>query len=431
MFTPRLYKFMSSGRILARSFSATAAPRHAMTPQQIQTIKLTIPALQQHGMAITTLFYKNMLNANPQLRNMFNITHQLTGEQPAALAHAVLAYASNIENPSVLLPVVSRIAHKHVSLGVTPEQYDVVGESLLGAIQQTLGEAATPAILDAWKAAYGQLAKIFIDFESGLYKDAQSAPGGWKGWRKFVLAETKQESEDITSFHLSPVDGQALPAFKPGQFVSVQCYVPELKAYQPRQYSLSDIPNQTHFQISVKREAGSPVQPAGRVSNILHRGLAVGSEIEVSMPFGDFVLDTTAMTPVVLVSGGVGQTPMMTMLKTALAQPAERKIVYVHAARSSGAHAMKETLGEVMAGRSNVERVVFYNQVTDADVCGKDYDFVGRVDMGKIKGTVLLPEADYYICGPPLFIKAQCQALRDLGVADAKIHSELFGSPTE
>lgn len=429
MFTPRINRCPSARRMLQRGFSATTAKR--MTPQQMETVKLTIPALQQHGVAITTLFYKNMLRENPQLRNMFNITHQLTGEQPAALAHAVLAYATNIENPAVLLPVVSRIAHKHVSLGVTPEQYAVVGENLLGAIQQTLGTAATPAILDAWKAAYGQLAKIFIDFEGGLYEDAQKTPGGWKGWRKFVLAATKQESDDIVSFHLSPVDGQALPTFKPGQFVSVRCYVPELKAYQPRQYSLSDIPNQTHFQISVKREPGSHVRPAGRVSNVLHRGLAVGSEVEVSMPFGDFVLDTTATTPVVLVSGGVGQTPMMTMLKTAIAQPTERKVVYVHAARSGRAHAMKDELGAVMATRSDIDRVVFYEEITDADTQGEDYDHVGRVDMLKIKDKVLLPEADYYICGPAPFIKAQCKALKEMGVVDGKVHSELFGSPTE
>lgn len=425
---------MTLSRSLHRTLAASARPSTAasrrylsaaMTPSQIETIKATIPALQQHGTDITTTFYRNMLSANPELRNIFNITHQITGEQPKALASAVLAYASHIDNPAVLGSVVTRIAHKHVSLGVTPEQYAIVGENLLKAIKQTLGDAATEPIMDAWAAAYGQLADIFIDVEGKLYDSAASRAGSWKGWRKFKLAEKVRESDEITSFRLAPADGGStpLPAYEPGQFVSVRCYVPALNAYQPRQYSLSGVPQGSQFQISVKREQGSPVQPAGRVSMILHEGMEVGSEVEVSMPFGDFVLDASQNTPVVLVSGGVGLTPLMAMLRDAA--KAKRQAVFVHGARSAGVHAMKAEVDEIAAAsEGNVSKVVFYEN--GAEGC----DFKGRVDLTKIQDKVVLPDADYFVCGPLQFMEAQKSTLMGMGVDEGKIHMEQFGSPS-
>lgn len=413
-----------------RSFSSSAMKR--MTQGQMQTIKSTIPALEEHGVAITTLLYRKLLNAHPELRNIFNVTHQLTGEQPAALAHAIWAYATNIENPSALQSAISRIGHKHASLGVTAEQYDVVGEKLLAAMRETLGdEVATEPVLEAWKAAYRQLAKYFIDFEQGLYQRAQETPGGWRGWRKFFVAAKVPESEEIMSFHLAPVDRQALPEYQPGQFVSVRCFVPQLKAYQPRQYSLSDIPNKDHLQISVKMEGGSHVRPAGRVSSVLHHGLPVGSELDVSMPFGDFVLDLHADSPVVLMSGGVGLTPMMAMLRILTDRAKSRQVVFVHAARNGRVHAMKSALTELMAANDQVKRAVFYEQVAADDVQGKDYDFHGQVDLHSIQDLILLPHAHYYICGPAPFMKLQSRHLQDLGVPLSRIHMEVFGSPGE
>lgn len=402
-----------------------------MTLQQIQTVKSTVPALAEHGVAITPLFYKNLLSAYPEHRNLFNVTHQLTGEQPAALAHAVWAYASNIEDPSALKATISRIGHKHASLGVTPEQYDIVGETLLQAIKKILGPAATEPMLDAWKAAYSQLARYFIDFEDGLYKHAQTIRGGWRGWRKFFVSSKVQEGEEIVSFHLAPVDGLAPPAYQPGQFVSVRCYVPQLKAYQPRQHSLSDVPKRDYFQISVKREPGTHILPAGRVSNVLHEALPIGSELDVSMPFGNFVLDLDASTPVVLLSGGVGLTPMMAMLRTVTDGARARTVVFAHATRNGRVHAMKPALEDLVAKNKRVSRAVFYEEVAASDKRGVDYDFVGRVDLRKIKDMILLPEADYYICGPQPFMKEQSASLQNMGIPLGRIHMEVFGAPSE
>lgn len=429
MFAQRFFRPATVLRTLpSRTFSASAA-RAKLTPSQIETVKATIPALETHGVAITTLFYERLLKKHPELKNIFNSSHQATGAQPAALAHAVWAYASNIENPAALSSAISRIGHKHASLGVTKDQYPIVGENLLAAIKEVLGDAASPTIMEAWAAAYNELAKFFIDFEANLYKTGEAAPGGWHGWRKFFISKKVSESDEIISFHLTPVDKRAVPAFQPGQFVSVRCYVPELGVYQPRQYSLSDVPNEKSFRISVKKEFARGEAPRGRISNVLHESLPEGAEVDISMPFGDFVLDTNADTPVVLMSGGVGLTPMMSMLKTITERSKSRRVVFVHAVRNSRVHAMKDSLNQIMSENPQVSRAIFYEETGESDKQGVDYDYTGRVELEKIKDETVLPDADYYICGPTPFMKAQSEALEAKGVDKERIHMEVFGAP--
>lgn len=407
------------------------ATKTKLTPQQIEIVKATIPALEQHGVAITTLFYKHLLANHPELKNIFSLSHQATGMQPAALAHAVWAYASNIENPAALSAAISRIGHKHVSLGVTEDQYPIVGQGLLGAIKEVLGDAANEQVIDAWGAAYGQLAEYFIAFENGLYKEAQEKAGGWKGWRKFFISKKVQESDEIISFHLTPVDKSALPTYKPGQFVSVKCFVPELGVYQPRQYTLSDAPRENSFRISVKREFATKDKPAGHISNVLHESLPEGAEVDISMPFGDFVLDLNATTPVVLISGGVGLTPMMSMLTSITENAQSRRVVFVHAVRNGRVHAMKDTLSQIISANPQVSKAVFYEEVAEGDKEGEDYDFQGRIELDQIKDKAVLEDADYYICGPLPFMKVQSKSLEDMGVKPERIHMELFGAPSE
>ncbi|EXU96155.1 bifunctional nitric oxide dioxygenase/dihydropteridine reductase 2 domain protein [Metarhizium robertsii] len=407
-------------------------PRRTLTSEQMKIVQSTIPALEQHGMAITSLLHKRLLDSHPELKNVFNTTHQVTGEQPAALAHAVWAYASNIDNPAALQTTLSRIGHKHASLGITPEQYPILGEGLLAAIKTVLGAAADDQVLDAWGAAYEKLAEYCIRFEGELYLQAAATPGGWKGWRKFFVSDRAQDSDAaITSFHLTPVDGGGLPAHKPGQFVTVRRFVPELASYQPRQYGVSGAPDGKSLRISVTRAAASDARPAGRVAGVLHEDLPAGAELDVSMPLGGLVLDVNAATPVVLVSRGVGLTPAMAMLKTLVDQASWRRVVFVHAARGGRGHAMKAALSEIVANNPQVRRAVFYQEVTDRDQQGFDYDFAGGLELSKIKDVVLLPGADFYICGPLPFIKAQSKALMLMGVDEGHVHMELFGSPSE
>lgn len=187
----------------------------SLTPEQIATVKATVPALEVHGVAITTIFYENLLKANPELNNIFNHANQVHLEQPKALAAAVYAYAKNIENLEALLPTVRLIAGKHASLHVQPEHYPIVGKHLLEAIQEVLGEAATPEIISAWAAAYGVLANVFIETEKALY----ATNGNWTDFEEFTIAKIVKESDEISSFYLQPVQSQLLPLpkFLPGQ----------------------------------------------------------------------------------------------------------------------------------------------------------------------------------------------------------------------
>lgn len=408
----------------------SSAPKKGLTLEQEAIVKSTAPVLAQHGTAITTHFYKRMLNNHPELRNIFNAAHQNTGTQPAALAHAVWAYAENIDNLGALTTAVSRIGHKHASLGITPDQYPIVGENLLASLKEVLGDAITDPIVDAWGAAYQQLADIFINFERDLYQKAEQTPGGWNGWRKFRVASKVPESDEIISFYLEPLDAGKLPPFVSGQYISVRVWVPELGVFQPRQYSLSDAPDGKHFRISVKREDGKGAEsPAGRISNVLHQDTPKGAEIDVSNPYGDFTLDTETDVPAVLISGGVGLTPMISMLGTLVESAKSRPVVFVHGVRSGKVHAMKKYLSHIIKENPQVSKAIFYEEVSqDTDKKGVDYDYEGRIDLSSIKDQVLLPDANYYLCGPIPFMQLQQKTLEGLGVPAEKIHSEVFGS---
>lgn len=225
-----------------------------------------------------------------------------------------------------------------------------------------------------------------------------------------------------------PADGGPVPEYLPGQYISLRVYVPELGMMQPRQYSLSDAPGQGRLRISVKREGGAGGAPAGSVSNVLHGRINEGDVLDVAPPQGDFVLQTGRPAPVVLLSGGVGLTPMVSMLNHLVSRDDGRQIRFVHACRDGSVHAMKEHINETAAARPNVRKIVYYETVGAGDRPGRDYDYVGRMDLQAIRDLAVLPDADYYLCGPLPFMSAQRQALARLGVAPERIHAEVFGT---
>lgn len=398
-----------------------------LTQSARDTIKATVPVLADHGGAIIVRFYQNMLDEHPELKNVFNMAHQQKGQQQEALARAVYAYAANIDDPLSLDALLQGIAHKHVSLGIQPDQYAIVGKHLLGAIKEVLGAAATDDIMYAWEQAYGQLADVLIGMERNLYQVSAATSGGWNGWREFTVQEKNPESEEITSFVLAPEDGQPVANFEPGQYTSVVVQVPELGVEQIRQYSLSDVPNGRTYRISVKRESGNEDQPPGYVSNLLHDHVQIGDRIRLAAPYGNFFIDVNATTPVVLISGGVGLTPMISMLKRVLQSPDQRHLVFVHGARNGRVQAMKSKLRQAAAEHDNFHLIMFYSDPLASDQVGQDYDYEGFVDVKQIADRILLEEADYYICGPVPFMRLQHDALMNLGVGEARIHYEVFG----
>ncbi|EYB69468.1 flavohemoprotein [Deinococcus phoenicis] len=400
-----------------------------LTPEQLATVKATVPALELHGETITRHFYASMFAAHPELLNIFNPANQKTGRQARSLAASILAYGAYIDRPEVLGPMVGRIATKHVSLEVLPEHYPIVGEHLLKAIAAVLGEAATPEILDAWAAAYGQLADIMIGVEGQMYKGAAEQPGGWHGFKPFRVARKVQESSVITSLVLEPVDGQPLPPFQPGQYLSLKVQVPGRDTSQIRQYSLSDAPNGQTYRISVKRElapVGEPFAPGGLISNYLHDEVQEGDELLVHTPAGDFFLQDSDR-PVVLLSGGVGITPMLSMLNALVASGPARPVVFVHAALGQGYHAFREHVNEVARTHPNVRKVVYYTDVTAEDRPGEHHDEAGLIRLETLRPYLPAGDTEYYYCGPEGFTRAVEGILDRLEIPAERRFTETFG----
>ena len=187
--------------------------------QTIATVKATIPLLVETGPKLTAHFYDRMFAHNPELKEIFNMSNQRNGDQREALFNAIAAYASNIENLPALLPAVEKIAQKHTSFQIKPEQYNIVGSHLLA----TLDEMFSPGqeVLDAWGKAYGVLANVFINREAQIYSENASKNGGWEGTRAFRIVEKTPRSALITSFEFEPVDGQPVADYQPGQYLGV------------------------------------------------------------------------------------------------------------------------------------------------------------------------------------------------------------------
>ncbi|WP_233253585.1 NO-inducible flavohemoprotein [Paracoccus binzhouensis] len=301
--------------------------------QTIALVKATVPALEAHGMDIVHEMYARMFR-DPAIRDLFNQSHHGASDaQPRALTGAILAYAGNIENLAALAPAVERIAQKHVGLQILPEHYPHVAEALLGAIRHVLGEAASDEVLAAWGEAYWFLANILIAREKRLYGAQAEAAGGWNGWRDFRIEDVIRESSVIKSFVLRPVDGGPVMDHKPGQYLTFWFEIPGHPAAK-RNYSISAAPNGETYRISVKRES------MGLASGWLH-GQAPGTVLKVAAPAGEFFLDGRPTRPVVLLSGGVGLTPMVAMLEALVAEGAEVPVHYLHGTHDRDTHAMR------------------------------------------------------------------------------------------
>lgn len=393
----------------------------ALSERTIALVKATVPALEAHGLDIVREMYSRMFQ-NPEIRDLFNQSHHGdAGSQPRALTGAILAYAANIDNLGALAAAVERIAQKHVGLQILPEHYPHVGNALLGAIAHVLGDAATEEIMTAWGEAYWFLANILITREAAIYEDLAAAHGGWNGWRAFEVVEVRPESSVITSFVLKPKDGGPVLRHRPGQYLTFWFDVPGHPPIK-RNYSISCAPNDETYRISVKRE------DKGLASSWLHDNARVGMVLKVGAPAGDFFLPETPQRPVVLLSGGVGLTPMVSMLETLVAEKADTEVHYVHGAYNAGAHAMGPHIRALTAAHPRARSTVFYEEPAND---GDGHDHAGRISGAWLSQQTPILEADYYLCGPRPFLRALVSDLRDAGVPADRIHYEFFGPADE
>jgi nitric oxide dioxygenase len=381
-----------------------------LTAEQTAIVKATVPLLETGGEALTTHFYTSMLRDHAEVRPLFNQAHQASGTQPRALANAVLMYARHIDDLGALGDLPKRIIQKHVALQIQPEHYPIVGICLLRAIREVLGEAiATDAVIDAWGAAYGQLADLLIGAEAAEFDRLAAAPGGWRGARLFRIARKVSESAEITSFILAPVDGGAVIAYQPGQYLGLRLNIGGQEVR--RNYSLSQMANGRTLRISVKRE------PGGVVSNYLHE-LEEGATIDVFPPAGEFVLKP-GTHPLALISGGVGITPTLAMAEAALGE-GQRDVIFIHYARNRDVHAFGEQLAAWREAHPRLIVHVVFEDGAEADMPS------GRPTLEQLRAWVPAG-AEAYVLGPKPFMSFVNRALAEIGIPGERCHHEFFG----
>ena len=385
-----------------------------LTQSQIDLVKATVPVLEQYGTQITKVFYTNLFNDHPELLDIFNQTNQTQGRQQTALAMTVLAAAKHIEHLADLLPQVTQISHKHRALQIKPEHYPIVGEHLLRAIKEVLGDAATTDILAAWAAAYEEIAKVFISVEQSMY-----AAADWQGFMPFKVVKKRLTGTDIVQFSVvptgdNPVDLSRLQ-LKAGQYITVKVKPNNSEHTALRHYSLTSSYTDAGLQFAVRRDNRNTHE--GLVSNFLHDHVQVGDTILLSAPAGDFLLDESLVEqnniPLVLISAGVGMTPVLAMLERQIRINPERPIIWAYACQDNRYHAFIDEADSLLNQATHAQVYRFYR--ADGDVLDK-------------KWLAQLPNpADIYVCGSIGFMEQMIGDLLSLSHSESHVHYEPFG----
>lgn len=385
-------------------------------------VRATLPAVAGALDEITTRFYGAMFRDRPELLDgMFNRGNQASGAQRRALAGSIAGFATALLDDPDVRPdtLLERIAHKHAAVGVTDDQYTIVHKYLFGAIADVLGDAVTPEVAAAWDEVYWLMAGALIAQEARLYQEAGVQPG--QVWRQWTVVERRTETPDVVSFVLRPADGEPAPGARAGQYVSVRTLMAD-GVHQLRQYSLSSDPGGELRRITVKRVAGMDGAPDGEVSNLLHEQVREGHELTLSAPFGDVFLDdpADATTPVVLVSAGIGGTPMTSILAHLTALDSSRPVLVLHADRSPADHALRAETRELV-GRLPGARAVFWYERPGPE------EPEAREGLMNLDGIELSEDATVFLCGPLPFMRDVRTQLLRAGVPARHIRYEVFG----
>jgi len=377
-------------------------------------VKDTLPLVGDAIADIATVFYRRLFAAHPVLkRDLFNRGNQANGAQQAALAGAVAMYATALVDGDVAASaIMDRVAHKHASLGVAPEQYPVVYEHLFAAIAEVLGEdVVTASVAEAWSAVYWAMADDLIRREQLLYAAAGTTPS--TTWMSAKVIDRVHQSPSTVAFTLAAGDGDDLPDFLPGQYISVAVQLPD-GARQIRQYSLSHITGADRWRISVRRD--------GVVSTHLHEYVFEGDTVHVSHPFGDITLSSDPTTPLLLISAGIGITPILGMLYHLQAESSGRQVTVVHADRTRAVHAHRAELAELVDQIPGAVLHTWYDELPD-DYPVAAPDRRGRIDLRAIDFPA---EVNVYICGPAPFMAEATKQLGECDIPRERIWFEAF-----
>jgi nitric oxide dioxygenase len=400
-----------------------------LSSKSADVVRATLPVVAAAIGDITPVFYRRMFEAHPELeRDLFNRGNQAQGDQQRALAGSIAAYATLLVSDTApdQSDLLARVANKHASLGITADQYSIVHKHLFDAIVEVLGDAVTDEVAAAWDEVYWHMAHTLISMESDLYAEAGVAPGDT--WRELVVRRRTQESADTVAFTLAAPDGSPLPVAHPGQYISVAVTLPD-GARQIRQYSLTRAPERREWGITVKAMGESVADdgtriPAGEVSNFLHDNVFEGDTLTVSHPFGDLVLED-GPEPLVLVSAGIGSTPIIGMLHYLARTNTERQVTVLHADRSRARHAHRQELADLVARLPGSSVHHWYEDLGVRPAPGRTTR--GLIDLADIDVPT---DARVYLCGPLPFMELVRRTLLQRGVPERNIHYEVFGPDT-
>jgi nitric oxide dioxygenase len=309
-----------------------------------------------------------------------------------------------------------RIAYKHISLGIRPEQYTIVGHHLLAAVGEVLGDAVTPEIAAAWDEVYWLFATQLVAQEARLYQQVGVDPA--RPVRPYRVVRRIEETDDVVSLVLEPTDGGGLPEIGPGQYVSVFVDLPDGRR-QPRQYTVSSTAVATRLQITVLRVRGVGGAPDGMVSSFLHDHVAVGDVLDVSAPAGDFVVQASD-GPLLLASAGAGITTVLPIVEHIARTQPQRKVIVAHADRTAQDHALRDTVLHVGRQIDDFTAYTWYERVDPTDQRSAE----GYMDLADIP---LGEDVQVFTCGPLPFMRHVRSSLLARGVPAAHIRYEVFG----
>src|SRR6202167_2160217 len=281
-----------------------------------------------------------------------------------------------------------------------------------------------PALSKGWQSSFQAMLQQDLNFKTvagnpGLANEEQ-APA-WPGFRRMRVANIKKESDSVTSFVLAPIDEQPLSVCQAGQFVVLRLLVDPGKPAVLRSYSLSDLPAADHFRISVKNELN------GIGSSFLCNRAQLGDLLDVSAPRGSFTL-RPSQNPVVLLSAGVGATPVMSMLHSLAAERSQREIWWIYGARNRVDHPFAEESRALLKQLSRGRGYIVYSRPAATDQVGADFDASGHIDTALLERIGVSKSSDFYLCGPTSFLQDMRDGMRNWGVPAEDLHTEIFGA---